>query len=263
MIRKSGFLFILMMVVGLLTSCNGGPKEIGTETTEPEGSANNSTGIFSDNTTPTKPAQPNISGDVHTVTVLEVLPTQKYVYLRVKEGEEEFWVSTGKQDFKVGGTYFYRGGLLKTNFESKEHNRVFDKVYLVSSVVPANHGADGVVPGTVEKPPAADTEVQVDPGSYDREGSIKIAEIVANPSKYADKTVQLTGQCVKVNPNIMGRNWIHLKDGSKDDYDMVITSNSPVPEGGVLTISGIVRLNKDFGAGYKYELIIEDGTIMN
>ena len=67
---------------------------------------------------------------------------------------------------------------------------------------------------------------------------------------------------MKVNPNIMNRNWIHIKDGTKDDFDLVITSDKFVPEGSVVTMKAVVTLNKDFGAGYKYDLILENGTIV-
>jgi hypothetical protein len=60
----------------------------------------------------------------------------------------------------------------------------------------------------------------------------------------------------------MNRNWIHLQDGSKDDFDMVITSNTFVPEGKLITIRAVVNLNRDFGAGYKYDLILENGTLV-
>jgi hypothetical protein len=60
----------------------------------------------------------------------------------------------------------------------------------------------------------------------------------------------------------MGRNWIHLRDGSQDDFDLVITTRTFVPEGNVVTVRAVVALNKDFGAGYKYDLILENGTIV-
>jgi hypothetical protein len=60
----------------------------------------------------------------------------------------------------------------------------------------------------------------------------------------------------------MDRNWIHLQDGSNDDFDMVITSNTFVPEGEMITIRAVVSLNRDFGAGYKYDLILENGTLV-
>ena len=60
----------------------------------------------------------------------------------------------------------------------------------------------------------------------------------------------------------MNRNWIHLQDGSKNDYDLVITSDTFVPEGKIITIQALVSLNRDFGAGYSYDLILENGTII-
>ena len=60
----------------------------------------------------------------------------------------------------------------------------------------------------------------------------------------------------------MGRNWIHIKDGSKDDYDLVITSDIVVPQGQLITMTGTVTLNKDFGASYKYDIIIENGVLV-
>ena len=96
----------------------------------------------------------------------------------------------------------------------------------------------------------------------DVEGSIAIAELVNNAESFAGKTVQVTGTCTKINTGIMGHNWIHLIDGSKDDFDLVITSDALVTVGNVVTMKGVVAINKDFGAGYSYELIIEEGVVV-
>ena len=71
--------------------------------------------------------------------------------------------------------------------------------------------------------------------------------MVKDPKKYEGKTVQISGKCVKVNPNIMNRNWLHIKDGTKDDFDLVITSDTFFPEGSEVTMKATVVLNKDFG----------------
>jgi hypothetical protein len=94
------------------------------------------------------------------------------------------------------------------------------------------------------------------------DGSISIAELVQNANKYENKTVQISGECTKVNYNIMGRNWIHLKDGSQDDFDLVVTSEENPSAGQILTMQGVVIRGKDFGAGYQYELILEQGKIL-
>ena len=92
--------------------------------------------------------------------------------------------------------------------------------------------------------------------------SIKIADLVANPKKYEGKYVQISGTCSKVNANILGKNWIHLQDGSKDDYDLVVTSTDLVKEGDTVTMKALVSLNKDIGAGYVYDIILEEGTVV-
>ncbi|MGB1240950.1 MAG: hypothetical protein ACPG49_00405 [Chitinophagales bacterium] len=273
---KHGFKLSFILVVALWTAigCQNNPKVIAPTTQN-----GSSTGIFADEGgngeeggTET-PSSASMDSDMHTVVVEEVLPTSKYVYMYVREGEERFWVAAQKQEVVVGETYFYRGGLLKTNFESKEYNRIFDKVYLVSKIVPANHGGgqNNTEKGTIETHSVDESLPTENPDTkkaengnrnITKDGSIKIADIVANPEKYEGQMIQVSGECVKVNPNIMGRNWIHLKDGSKDEYDFVVTSIIQVQEGQVVTMKGTVGLNRDFGAGYHYNLIVEEGTVV-
>jgi len=211
-------------------------------------------------------ATPSFNDDLHTVKVNEILKTQRYLYLNVSEkgAVEPFWIATRIMDITVGETYFYKGGLLKTNFESKEFNKVFDKIYLVSSnLVLANHATNPDFQNT-----AANVQADVNPTKTTQKqvavkGSIKIAELVKNAKKYEGKTVQISGTCKKLNASIMGKNWIHLADGSKDSYDLVVTSTELVNEGDFVTIKAVVTLNKDFGAGYKYDLILENGTLVH
>ncbi len=202
--------------------------------------------------------------DMHKVVVRKVLPTDKYVYLNVDENGDNFWIATMKQEVNPGETVYYKGGLLKTNFESKEYHRTFDKIYLVSRIVKADHfkqanqmkgKAMNNTPGRVVVKESIGKKIKV-------EGSLPIATLISNPGKYEGKKVQLSGKVVKANYNIMGRNWVHIKDGSRDDFDLVCTTDVPVPEGHVITINGLVSLNKDFGAGYVYDIIIEDAVLL-
>lgn len=252
----------LVVWVSLLCACDSGPKAVPASTENGGGS----TGVFSEGAEVPQPGTnelgPGVEKDLHTVVALEALPTSKYVYVRVKEGEEEFWVAAMKQDVAIGRSYFYRGGLLKTDFHSTEYKRTFDKVYLISQLVPSDHGGAG---GGMGMPSTASPGTPAMGGaSTPVEGAepVKVAALVADPKKFEGKAVRLTGKVAKVNPNIMGRNWIHLKDGSKDDYDLVITCALPLPEGKTVTMVGTVVLGKDFGSGYKYDILVEDGTLI-
>ena len=249
----------------ILQACNNGPKVIQSSQEQEE---IQKSGIFTpDPSTQVVPSvDQSFSDELHTVSVNEVLQASKYVYLNVSEGAAKYWIASRKQEVKKGETYFYRGGLLKTNFESKEYNKVFDTIYLISNLVSQDHSrlADNLNTSVQKNDPNAQKEdipTHTDK-IVEHKGSIKIAELVKDPKKYEGHTIQLSGKCVKANPNIMDRNWIHLQDGSQDDYDLVITSNTFVPEGSAITIRATVILNKDFGAGYKYDLILENGTLV-
>jgi len=92
-----------------------------------------------------------------------------------------------------------------------------------------------------------------------------VAALNQNKAGLAGKTVSAQGKVVKVNNGIMGRNFIHLQDGTgeaaKGTNDLTVTSKQTAAVGDQVTISGVVVLNRDFGAGYTYPLLIEDASI--
>lgn len=91
---------------------------------------------------------------------------------------------------------------------------------------------------------------------------VSIKDIVENPTVYEGKSVIVSGKCTKVNMAIMGRNWIHLVDGTKDDFDFVVTSNAEVTKGETVSMRGVVTIDKDFGHGYRYAVIMEEAEVL-
>ena len=75
----------------------------------------------------------------------------------------------------------------------------------------------------------------------------------------------VSGKVVKYNPGIMGKNWVHLRDGSgsaaDSSNDILVTTQNPASVGAIVTARGIVRTDKDFGAGYAYKVLIEEATL--
>lgn len=252
--------FGLFLGVLLFAACNSKPKVIEAESGEDQQNAP----IFQDPgaTAEASDANVHVHQDMnaagHKVVALEALNTEKYTYLRVKEDGEEKWLAVMRQDVKIGGNYVYRGGLMKKNFQSKEFNRVFETVYLVSEFMPDGGGAAVASQGGI--PPV--TEALEPPKNITRApGAIKISQLVANLPKYEGKTVMVTGKCVKVNPMIMGRNWLHIQDGSGKNLDLTVTTTENVPLGAIVTLEGVIALKKDFGAGYKYDYIMEGAVL--
>lgn len=239
-------LFVWLII---LTACESKPKVISAESPSPE--------------QPGGTVMEESANKLHKVVVEEILPTEKYSYLRVKENEEEVWIAIPKAEIEKGGTYYYRGGLKKTNFKSVEYDRVFETVYLVSGVSkePGMGEMSGGNPHqNISNTTPAGEDIKVGPPP----GGIKLAELINNKKKYEGQIVKVQGRVVKLNNMIMNRNWIHIQDASLQDekVDLTVTTDENVAMGDIVAFEGTISLNKDFGAGYKYEIILEDAHII-
>jgi hypothetical protein len=94
-------------------------------------------------------------------------------------------------------------------------------------------------------------------------GGISISDLYKNPGTYAGKTVKIRGLVVKYSREIMKKNWVHLQDGTEfsGKYDLTITTMDSVEVSNTVTFTGIISLNKDFGYGYSYDVIMEDAKV--
>ncbi len=84
--------------------------------------------------------------------------------------------------------------------------------------------------------------------------------MLENPGEFEGKLVEIKGECTKINTGILSRNWIHLKDPDANDKKIVLTSQEEVTPGDMVTFQAKVALNKDFGAGYSYDILLENGV---
>ncbi len=246
-------LFVAIVLLAI-SGCRQNPKELGTFPLK------TATSVADDHK--------NIIMDVHQVIVQEVLPSSKYVYLQVKEGERTYWMATGPSSIDVGEVYYYNEALVKADFESKELNKVFDTLYLVTLLVPEAHGKNLKPIGKVAPPPKSDETSTQSKGVHSALGSgivkkTTIRELLENPGDFEGKLVEIKGECTKINTGILSRNWIHLQDPDERDKKIVLTSTEEVSKGDMVTFRARVALNKDFGAGYTYEVLLEKGVMMN
>ena len=235
----------------LLSSCQENAKKVQSFSTEEKTSENM-------NQAPTQKAT-----DSHHVIVKEILQTSKYTYLFVKEHNEEFWIAVRRLDAKVGDNVYYQQALPMQNFKSKELDRVFESVLFIQGNTSTPPTADAAKMMVAKKmPPKVDKKIAGIKVKL-ADGGINIAELFKNKDKYKGKRVKISGQVVKVNNGIMGKNWIHIQDGTanNDDYDLTLTTQNKANKGDVITIEGTVYLKKEFGAGFSYDLIIEEATI--
>ncbi len=195
--------------------------------------------------------------------VVEVLQANSYSYLRVKEDFNEKWVAVNKDEFKVGDVLFYDSEMKMTNFPSKDLDRTFEEVYFVNQVSKTpfvqRKAAMPAHSGRVEIKEESEVEVSKN------KGELTVAELFAKRADYSTKEFEIKGIVVKVNKNVMGKNWIHVQDGTSDngEFDLTITSQAQPEVGEEVTFKGKLTLNKDFGAGYSYEVIMEDAVLVS
>ena len=203
----------------------------------------------------TQPGEPGS----HKTTIQEVIQATSYTYMRVKEGMAEYWVATIKDDAKVGDAFTFTEALEMKDFKSKELDRTFPTIYFISDQ-PAPEMGQTPPMTTMGKPKVEKAADAVIPQS---EGGISIGELYKNRDKYAGKKIHVKGKVAKVNEEVMDKNWVHLQDGTSDgeNFDLTVTTLEKAAVGDIVEFEGTIILNKDFGAGYKYDVIMEEGKI--
>ena len=202
------------------------------------------------------------ANNLNEVLVQEVIHAGIYTYLKVSGENGESWLAVPKMESKPGDIFYFQGGLPMANFKSKELDRVFPMVLFLEKVYKSPEDVQKITKKSPHakgnKSKVAKSEVKVKPA----QDGITIAELFANIEKHKGQTVKIRGQVTKYNANIMNINWLHIQDGTEHEgkYDIVVTSTAKFKVGDIVTITGKVSLNKDFGHGYFYELIIEDAN---
>lgn len=212
--------------------------------------------------------------------VIEAINAAGYTYVQVDAGGKKVWAAATQLAAKAGDTVVFGDLLPMTNHQSKALNRSFDLVYFAGRATvngrPAGAPATGDVSLPAGHPPTAAGPVANPHGgaaagapALDLKGILKaanghtVAEVYAGKARLAGKPVAVRGRVVKFNANIMGKNWLHVRDGSGADgtNDLTVTTADRVKVGDLVVVDGKLSVDRDFGAGYKYGLIVEDAKV--
>lgn len=196
--------------------------------------------------------------------VVETMNTGGYTYVNIGKDGKEIWVAVPEMKISVGEEISFRPGMPMNNFKSKTLNRTFETIVFSAGVM--GKQAEKPDTTTVDKksvtlPDTKEINIKkaAGPDAY------KVAELYEKSAELDKKNVTVSGQVVKFSAAIMGKNWIHLQDGSGDPLkgtnDILATSQDVVAVGDIITINGTLAKDKDFGSGYKYSLVIEQSTV--
>ncbi len=207
------------------------------------------------------PADDLISGKV-----VETMNSSGYSYVCLEKNGKKQWVAVPAMEVKVGQEMSFLPGTNMGAFTSKTLKRTFDNI--IFSTGPATaagraqkfnmHGGSAAAAAT----PAE--KIKVDKASGP--DAYTVSEVHEKSAALNEKTVVVRAKVVKVSEGIMGKNWIHLQDGTGNPTlqtnKLVVTSQELPAVGDVVTVKGTVYKDKDFGSGYRYSVIMEKATIL-
>jgi biotin carboxyl carrier protein len=222
--------------------------------------------------------------------VIETMDSGGYTYMKLSSGGGEVWVAVNAAKVKKGQTVTVVNAMAMDGFESKTLHRKFDRILFGSLAVPGAEGKappiDSAAAQQGQMPPghpdasdpkfremmasqhAAAAQGPADVGSVKvpkAEGGKTVAEICSERRTLADQEVIVRGKVVKFLPEIMGRNWLHIRDGSgtaeAKDNDLTVTTSETAAIGDIVVVKGTVKIDQNFGAGYAYPVLIEKAKI--
>ena len=177
----------------------------------------------------------------HTGTVVETITGGGYTYMKINEGGSDLWIAGPASTTAKGETVSFSEQVWMQNFTSQALGRTFPKILFVSGVQAA--------PSASSSPVAVFAKVQT------------IDEIISKKAELKGKAVSVRGNVVKVSENIMGRTWVHIEDGSGEKL-IFRSINGTAEVGSVITATGRLETDMDFGFGYFYPVIVEDATFV-
>jgi hypothetical protein len=193
--------------------------------------------------------------------ILETQNVDSYTYLRLRTAAGEIWAAVPTTAAKKGAQVTIASPMTMENFESKTLKKKFDKIVFGELVEPgaapaAPHGAMAAAPAgvtAIKVPKAAGPDART------------VAEVVKGKAALKDKTVLVRGQVVKASLGIMGKNWLHLQDGSgaaaDGSNDILVTTQDKAAIGDVVNAKGTVRTDVNVGPGYAYAVLIENAAV--
>ena len=200
------------------------------------------------------PSMQGVSGKV-----LETMDSGGYTYALVEKGGVKTWVALPQSPIAVGSEIACQPGMVMKNFKSTSLNRSFKSIVFSAGLASAG-GSVAPASAAASAPTEAITVSKAEgPNAH------TIGEIFEKKDTLANKPVEVQAKVVKLSKGIMGKNWLHLQDGTGSQAagtnDLVVTTDSVPRVGDVVTIKGNLSLDRDFGAGYRYGVIIEGAEV--
>lgn len=197
--------------------------------------------------------------------VVETMSSGGYTYVLVDDGSRKIWAAAPEFQVAVGDQVVVPAGVPMQNFESKTLGRSFDLVYFASGIQVSgkDSAAQPAAPehgASMSRSSAPEIEVS---NLEKAEGGYTVAELFAERAALTGQEVAVRGKVAKFTSGVMGKNWVHLQDGTGETgtNDVTVTTTGSASVGSTVLVRGKLATNRDFGFGYHYDVIIEDASV--
>ena len=201
---------------------------------------------------PHHPAPSTLTGKV-----IDIINVPNYTYTEVNIGKKKVWVAGPVTPIKVGDMISFSSGMPMENFRSKSMKRDFSVVYFVGRFITGKETTSGKSAG-MASPHAQIKQKKVSKpvqGIKKVKGGFSIFEIYTDKENLKAKKLRVRGKVTKFTANVMGKNWLHIRDSSTlDDLTVITKDNVAVDD--IVVIEGKLELDKDFSYGYVYPVIL-------
>ncbi len=209
--------------------------------------------------TPVAPATAgNLAGKV-----VETMDAATYTYALIDTGAAKAWVAAPQFVVEVGDTLAVADAMPMNKYRSKTLNRTFEVVYFSGNV--RVNGKPAIAPSAAANTPTPSAGKTANLANIPRAPNGQtVAEILEGKNKFAGQPIAVRARVVKYNAQILGKNWVHLRDGSgaEGTNDLTVTTSVEVKVGDLVLVTGKLMTNRDFGSGYTYAAIIEDAIVV-
>ena len=216
-----------------------------------------------------------LSQEPHVGKVAETMNSGGYTYILLQTKTKMFWVAIAETKVDLGQDVVLAPGMEMIDFHSKSLDRTFDSIIFSEGLITQGgavagqggaHGSTGSQQKTLGSKgakPADKENINVEKATG--ENAYTVAELFEKRKELDNQDIVLKGEVVKVTPQIMRKNWLHIQDGTGDPQtgtnDIVVTTMDLPSVGEIVTVKGVLFSDKDFGSGYRYDAIVEFGQV--
>jgi len=193
--------------------------------------------------------------------ITNIIDVPSYTYVEVEIGNDKAWAAVPTTSVSIGDEVSFSAATPMENFYSRTLDREFAVIYFVDRFITdagttSMSTAAAAAHGQLSQEPAVVFVNDIDKV----DGGNTIAEIHARKDELNGNTIRVRGQVTRFTANVLDVNWVHIRDSS-GAANLTVTTDATVAINDVVIVEGRLELDRDYGYGYVYPVILQEARI--